>query len=209
MAYEDIPRVADLKTRPERFQRITREAEMREGQLLKVADLFKPGVEELAAMLPARWGEKLMAHHRKGGRLPFLGKGLHLRTTTITGYGLLRLLARMARLRRKSLRFRDEQVAIERWLGAIEQALPAAPAYAGALAELPRLLKGYGETQARGLANYIAIFSRLVEPALARGVTEADAPALRNAIGAALADPEGNALSFTLSPPSVEPMAAE
>jgi indolepyruvate ferredoxin oxidoreductase, beta subunit len=209
MAYEDIPRVADLKTRPERFARIAREAEMRAGQLLKVADLFKPGVEELAAMLPVRWGEKLMAHHRSGGRLPFLGKGLHLRTTTIMGYAMLRLLARMARVRRKSLRFRDEQAAIERWLGAMEGALPAAPATAGALAELPRLLKGYGETQARGLASYTAIFATLVVPALARGIADADAPALRKAIGAALADPDGKALETALTPISLAPLAAE
>ncbi|OYU47576.1 MAG: indolepyruvate oxidoreductase subunit B [Rhizobiales bacterium PAR1] len=209
MTYEDIPRVADLKTRPERFTRIAREAEMREGQLLKVADLFKPGVEELAAMLPVRWGEWLMTHHRKGGQVPFLGKGMHLGSTTIVGHLALKFLARMGRLRRRSLRFRDEQAAIEQWLGAMEKALPAAPAYAGALAELPRLLKGYGETQARGLANYKAIFSTLVTPILACDVEDADAPALRKAIGAALADPDGVALSATLAPPSAQPMVAE
>lgn len=209
MTYEDIPRVADLKTRPERFERIAREAEMRQGQLLKVADLFKPGVEELAAMLPVRWGERLMAHHRKGGWVPFLGKGMHLGSTTITGHLLLRFLARMGRLRRQSLRFRDEQAAIEQWLSVMEKALLAAPAYAGALAELPRLLKGYGETQARGLANYTAIFSTLIVPALAHGVSDADASTLRKAIGAALADPEGVALHAALTLLPSQPMAAE
>ncbi len=199
MTYEDIPRVADLKTRPERFERIAREAEMREGQVLKVTDLFKPGLEELAAMLPVRWGERLIAHHRRGGRVPFLGQGLHLNTTSLTGYLTLRGLARMGKLRRRSLRFRDEQAGIEQWLGAMRIALRDAPAFAGALAELPRLLKGYGETQARGLANYSAIFAALVEPALARGLSDADAPALRKAISAALADPEGEALGVALN----------
>ena len=199
MAYEDIPRVADLKTRPERFERIAREAEMQAGQLLKVADLFKPGLEELAAMLPVAWGERLIAHHRGGGRVPFLGGGLHLNTTSVTGYAALKLLARFGRIRRKSLRFRDEQAGIERWLAAMETALRQAPAYAGALAELPRLLKGYGETQARGLANYTAIFDGLVMPAAAKGFADAEAADFRKVIGAALADPEGEALAKALA----------
>ena len=115
----------------------------------------------------------------------------------------------MGRLRRQSLRFRDEQAAIEQWLSAMEKALLAAPAYAGALAELPRLLKGYGETQARGLANYTAIFSTLIVPALAHGVSDADASTLRKAIGAALADPEGVALHAALTLLPSQPMAAE
>lgn len=206
MTYEDIPRVADLKTRPERFRRIRREAEMQAGQVLAVADLFKPGLEELAAMLPVSWGEALMAHHRRGGWVPLLGRGMHLRTTTVTGYFLLRLLAGMARFRRGSLRFRDEQAGIERWLGAMEAALRTAPAFAGALAELPRVLKGYGETQARGLANYRAIFEGVVQP----GASDAAAPALRAALAAALADPDGNALAAALAAtPSQPSMAAE
>lgn len=205
MTYEDIPRVADLKTRPERFQRIRREAEMEPGQVLMVADLFKPGLDELAAMLPARWGEALLARHRRGGWVPFLGRGMHLRTTTVTGYFMLRLLAGMARFRRISLRFRDEQAAIEHWLDAMEAALRVAPAFAGALAELPRLLKGYGETQARGLANYRAIFEACVMP----GASDALAPALRAAMAAALADPEGKALEAALAACSQPMMAAQ
>lgn len=204
MTYEDIPRVADLKTRPERFERIRREAEMEPGQVLVVADLFKPGLEELAAMLPARWGEALLARHRRGGWVPFLGRGMHLRTTSVTGYLLLRLLAGMARFRRGSLRFREEQAAIEPWLNAMEAALREAPAFAGALAELPRLLKGYGETQARGLQNYRAIFEACVMP----GASDALAPVLRAAISAALADPEGKALEVALAAAPPQPMMA-
>lgn len=204
MTYEDIPRVADLKTRPERFARIRREAEMEAGQVLVVADLFKPGLEELAAILPVTWGEALLARHQRGGWVPFLGKGMHLRTTTLTGYLVLRLLAGMARFRRSSLRFRDEQAAIEHWLDAMETALRAAPAFAGALAELPRLLKGYGETQARGLANYRAIFDGVVRP----GPSDATTPALRAAMAAALADPEGKALETVLAATLHQPMMA-
>jgi indolepyruvate ferredoxin oxidoreductase, beta subunit len=200
MTYEDIPRVAGLKIRPERFERIAKEAELSGNQLLKVTDLFKPGIEEIAAMLPVSLGERVMAHHRSGGTLPFLGKGRYLQSTAMSGNILLRMMAFMSRFRRSSLRFRDEQVAIEEWLKAMIIALNVAPDFAGALAELPRLLKGYGDTQARGFANYRAIFDSLISPALKRGVTSTDAQNLRKAVAAALADPEGVALQSTLHP---------
>ncbi len=149
MTYEDIPRVADLKIRPERFDRIRAEAQMTSGQVLQVTDLLKPGLEEVAAMLPAPLGHGLLAYQARGGRLPFLGKGLHLHTTSLMGITAFRILAWMGRFRRHSLRFQQEDEAITLWLDLMVQALPVAPSFAGALAELPRLLKGYGETQAR------------------------------------------------------------
>ena len=65
-------------------------------------------------------------------------------------------------------------------------------ALARAVAELARLIKGYGDTHARGSANYQRIVTALVEPALQRpdGADEA-AALIRRARAAALADPEG------------------
>lgn len=68
--------------------------------------------------------------------------------------------------------------------------LPRDPAFAGALAELPRLLKGYGETHARGREAYRRVMDGLVRPAVAAGVERRAAPLLRRAIGTAMADPE-------------------
>ena len=79
----------------------------------------------------------------------------------------------------------------------MKAALAASPAYAAALAELPRLLKGYGETQARGLRNYSAIFETRVAPAVA-AQDFSNASGLRKAIAAALADPESVALGAEL-----------
>ena len=59
--------------------------------------------------------------------------------------------------------------------------------------------KGYGETQARGLANYTAVFDGLVMPAAAKGFADAEAADFRKVIGAALADPEGEALAKALA----------
>ena len=197
MTYEDIARVADLKTRPERFAKIRAEAEMRNDQILNVVEHLKPGADELAAILPAGLGAWFLRRVANKGAPGFLGRPQLIATTSLRGFATMRLLAQFRRIRRASLRFRQEQAAIDRWLAAMSAALAASPAYAAALAELPRLLKGYGETAARGLRNYDAIF----ESRVASAVTSKDfsgAAALRKAVAAALADPEHVALDAEL-----------
>ncbi|MBM3609496.1 MAG: indolepyruvate oxidoreductase subunit beta family protein, partial [Alphaproteobacteria bacterium] len=95
MAYEDIPRVADLKTRPERFARIRAEAQIQDHQLLKVTEYLKPGAEEIADMLPVSIGQKIMRRVEAGKSLPFLGRGMHVSTTGLRGYFTMRFLARV------------------------------------------------------------------------------------------------------------------
>ncbi len=197
MTYEDIARVADLKTRPERFAKIRAEAEMRGDQILNVVEYLKPGAEELAAVLPAGLGAWFLRRVERRGSPGMLGRPAFITTTSLHGFAMMRLLAQFRRIRRSSLRFKQEQSAIERWLAAMTAALAASPAYAAALAELPRLLKGYGETQARGLRNYNAIFESRVAPAVAaKDFSGVDG--LRKAIAAALADPEAVALEREL-----------
>ena len=201
MAYEDIPRVAELKTRPERFAGIRREAEMKPGQILVVAEYLKPGAEEIAAMLPVTMGTRLLARAQRGKRIPWLGRGMTIATTSISGFAMMRILARFKSIRRRSLRYQEEQAAIERWLIAMERSLRRAPAFASALAEMPRVLKGYGDTHTRGRASYARIFDGVVEPALAEGNEAGTAATLRKAVAAALADPEHVALSALLPAP--------
>jgi len=207
MAYEDIPRVADLKTRGARFARIRREAEMQPDQLLRVYEYLKPGAEEIADMLPRSLGERIMKRVEAGKGLPFAGRGMALSTTNITGFFMMRMMAWMSRLRRKSLRYAQEQAAIDIWLEALSKALPRSPAFAGALAELPRLRKGYGETQMRGRTNYHAVLDAIVLPAVASGAEEQNAPRLRKAISAALADPESDKLARVLAETADPPQA--
>jgi indolepyruvate ferredoxin oxidoreductase beta subunit len=52
MAFDDIVRVAAAKLAASRMARVQREVGLRDGDLLKVYDHFKPGVPELAALLP-------------------------------------------------------------------------------------------------------------------------------------------------------------
>jgi indolepyruvate ferredoxin oxidoreductase beta subunit len=65
------------------------------------------------------------------------------------------------------------------------------------IARCARLLKGYGDTHRRGRASFVGILDALVEhPPVADA--SAQAAAIRSACAAALADPEGDALSQQL-----------
>jgi len=188
MAYEDVARVADLKTRPERFDTIRAEVQLEPGQILQVTEYLKPRAEEIAAVLPASLGRRIMRRVDAGKGLPFLGKGIYLRSTSVSGFYLLRLIAALRHIRKRSLRYHEEQAAIEVWLEAVRTALIRSPIFAAALAELPRVLKGYSDTQLRGQLAYHKIMETIVTPAIRAGSEEDNTRILRSAISAALAD---------------------
>ncbi|MFM2422784.1 MAG: hypothetical protein RL291_1314, partial [Pseudomonadota bacterium] len=118
------------------------------------------------------------------------------------GNGMLRLMAQGRRWRRRSLRYHEENEAIEAWLAALKTALARAPndqgarQFAAALAELPRLRKGYSDTYTRGIANYDLIFKAFVASTSANYADRATG--LRRAMATALADPDGQALKQAL-----------
>src|SRR5439155_36230 len=92
MTYEDAIRVADLKTRASRFERIRREARVKDGEV-EVTDFLKPDLDEIYGVLPyrlvapfARWAER-----RWPRGPPTVGQ--RVKTTTILGFLRLWLLA--------------------------------------------------------------------------------------------------------------------
>ena len=112
----------------------------------------------------------------------------------------LRLLAGLRWWRPRTYRFVEEQAEIDRWLEQIRSAGRINVDLAREIAECARLIKGYGDTYKRGLANYRRITTEVIEPALAWRMTpRAAADAVANARVAALADPEGETLSKTLA----------
>ena len=201
MSYEDVIRVADLKTRRARLARVRREVGATEAQPLQIADFLKPGLEEVASVLPPASGRALMRWAGRKNRLARWHVGLHLRTDTVWGFARLRLLASLKPWRPRSFRFAEEQQAIDDWLGLIRQALARDPALALEIAETARLLKGYSDTARRGRRNYGLIIERLVRPALAGGPALDAADAVRAARNAALADPEGTQLDSLIARP--------
>ncbi len=191
MCYEDVVRVADLKTRPERFARIRAEAQAQDGELVDVTEHFKPGVDEIASILPAPWGRALLAWAERSGKTHW-HKGLHIRSTRLGGYLMLRALARLRPWRRRSLRFAQETPARQAWWAALQALAPRSSAFALALAGLPQVLKGYGDTQRRGRESYDRLWQAHVQPVLdGQREAEAAAAAFGEAIARALADPEG------------------
>ena len=200
MSFEDVIRVAQAKTSAERVARVRAEVRARDQEPLEITEHFKPGIEEIAAILPPALARRLMGWGERTGRLGKTYFPMHVRTTTILGFARLRLVAGLRWWRPFTFRYAEEQAEIERWLGQIRAAAPLGIDLAREIAESARLIKGYGDTYRRGLGNYRRIADEVIAPALAGRLTaQAAADAVSNARVAALADPEGESLSRTLA----------
>ena len=207
MCYEDVIRVADLKTRRSRFDRVRKEVQAAPGEPLHIVEFLKPGLEEVAALLPRVLSRRLLHWAGRRGLAQRLNVGMQVKTTGVTGFLMLRSLAWLRPLRRLSARYGDEQVLIERWLSAIRGAARA-PDLALEIALCGRLIKGYGETQRRGKDNFLRIMDTLVEGSVLPDATSR-AAAVRKAREAALADPEGRRLENSLVEHGIAPRPAE
>jgi indolepyruvate ferredoxin oxidoreductase beta subunit len=191
MCYEDVIRVADLKTRPERIQRVRQEAMAAAHELVYITEHFKPGIDEVASILPSFLGRRLLHWAARMGKT-HLHIGLHIRSTSLWGYLMLRSLSRLRPWRRRSLRYSQEHAALASWWSAMLDLTPRSAAFGAALAGLPHVLKGYGDTQRRGRESYERIWNEQVQPVLGKH-TDLDQAAshLTQSIQGALADPEG------------------
>jgi indolepyruvate ferredoxin oxidoreductase beta subunit len=212
MSYEDVIRVADLKTRGDRLQRVRDEVGARQGEPLRLTEYLKPGLDEVCSLLPTRaadWLRKRLAH-----KAHKLSVGLHMRTDTVRGFAMLCVLRSLRPLRRRTSRYAFEQAMIERWLDAVRRTLALSPRLAFELALCGNLVKGYGETSERGHRNLGAVLDDM--HGLLHGATnhtathdtaslDAAAARVRSAREAALADPEGRTLARALGlpPPQV------
>jgi indolepyruvate ferredoxin oxidoreductase beta subunit len=195
MSYEDAPRVADLKIRRTRFERVHKDARVDPAQLLQINEFLHPRVQEIADMAPAGIGRWLLNSRLMGWMIEkFTGNGKIVETTSLRGYFQLYLVAGMRRWRRKSLRFVREQKKIAEWLALIPSTAQEDYALALELAECPRMVKGYGDTHAQGERHYDRVLEAL--PSL-RGTSDA-ASRLRSLREAALADDTGEKLAKAL-----------
>jgi len=206
MSFEDVIRVAQAKTSAERVARVRAEVRAKDHEPIEITEHFKPGIEEIAAVLPPRWAKRLLAWGERSGRLGRTYFSMHLRSTTILGFARLRLVAGLRAWRPRTYRFIEEQAEIDRWLEQIRTAGRTNVDLAREIAECARLIKGYGDTYKRGLANYRRIAAEVIEPALAYRMTpRVAADAVASARVAALADPEGESLSKTLASIATSP----
>jgi len=200
MSYEDIIRVADLKTRRSRFARVRREVAAQDEEPVVVIDHLKPGIEELSSLLPPALGRRLVAWAARRGKLDAFNLGMRVKTSGVAGYLLVRSLAMLKPWRPHSFRYAEEQALIERWLAAVRAAAARDTGLALEIVACAGLLKGYGETHRRGRSSFLAILDALVENPATSDAGE-QAAAIRAARAAALADPEQQALARTLGRP--------
>ena len=200
MSYEDIIRVAQVKVRSERFERIKDEAKTSPGDILMITDFFKPGIAEISDILPTIIGKRLWAWGEKHKKIDNFGFGMEVQTTSITGFLKLWVLAKLKWWRPRSYRWKVEQANIDDWLSMISSAASLDVEFANEVAELARLIKGYGSTHRRGMTNFTTIIDSIVRPILKAGKLPDDiVNKLRLARNAATKDPDGSDLNKILN----------
>ncbi len=191
MSYEDTIRVADLKTRRSRFDRVAAEVKLGTAQQLDISEYMHPRLEEIADTLPAGLGRWLLATGwARACVMPFTRKGRVIRTSSLRGYLLLYLIAALRVMRRKTLRFQTETSRMGPWLETIHRLSVSHPDLALEVARAQRLVKGYGDTHARGWDSFQRLMALL--PVL-QGAPHG-AQRLQDLSRAALADDDGQAL---------------
>lgn len=155
MCYEDTIRVADLKTRRERSQRVRDQVGAVENQPAHIVEYFHPRIEEICDTLPAALGGYILRSPRiRKIMSPLFTKGRNIRTSSITGFLMLRTIAKMKRWRRGTYRFSVQQKLIAKWLQRVLAALESDYDNALHIAQSIESVRGYGDTYERGLKRY-------------------------------------------------------
>ncbi|WP_407165196.1 indolepyruvate oxidoreductase subunit beta family protein [Bradyrhizobium sp. ORS 111] len=151
MAYDDVIRVADLKTRAGRFNRVRREVRAGDDQVLAITEFFHPRIEEMAGLLPPRLGEKL---ERSKHLARLIDRGRKLRTSAPPSFLLLYCVAGLRRFRRGTLRHAREMRHLDAWAQHVQRFAASDPALATAVCEARRLVGGYSDTHTRGESKF-------------------------------------------------------
>lgn len=195
MSYDDVIRVADLKTRSERSARVRGEIGARAGDVFGTEEYFHPRLEEAMGLLPHAWADRIDASPRiKAWLEPRLDKGRRIHSHTLRGHLQLRLLAGLRRWRRGNRRHAQEQQHLHDWLARVEQMLKLDRALAVEMLRCRRVVKGYSDTHSRGSGR----FDQLMTAAAGLGGRSGGARTLAELRDAALRDAEGRALAEQL-----------
>jgi len=155
MAYDDVMRVADLKTRATRFARVRTEVAARPEQLVYTTEFVHPRMEEVAGALPRGLGLWLESKPRLWKLLDrVVSRGRRVRTGRIRWFLALYAVASLKRFRRATLRHSREVAHRDAWLALARTTAKTDYALAVEILEARRLVKGYSDTHARGQAKF-------------------------------------------------------
>ncbi|OLP61783.1 indolepyruvate oxidoreductase subunit B [Xaviernesmea oryzae] len=195
MAYDDVIRVADLKTRASRFERVRKEVGAKADQILYTTEYMHPRMEEVCGTLPARLGHFIEARPKLYAWLDrLINKGRRVKTGTLFWFSGLYLVSGLRRWRLGSLRHQREAAHWETWLAEASALLTEDYDLAVEVLGNRRLVKGYSDTHARGLSKFDRVMAAV--PML-KGRDDA-APWMRRLRQAALLDEQGTALDGAL-----------
>jgi indolepyruvate ferredoxin oxidoreductase beta subunit len=198
MSYEDAIRVAQAKIDPARRARIAAEMGAKPGEPLHITEFLKPGIDEICSLLPPRLARRLLAISEKRGWT--FQRGMQVNSQSISGFLRLWLIAKLRPRRPRTYRYEEEQRAIDAWLSLIIEAGHRSADLALEITECARLIKGYGDTHKRGVANYRLIEEHVIRPALAGHIPiQLAVDAIASARTAALVDPDGESLAKCLA----------
>ena len=196
MAYDDIIRVADQKTRSPRMARIAREMGAKDRHVMQVTEFLHPRAEELVSLLPAKLGAKWAANPNRMAQIDRLfNKGRRLRTDSLRGFLMLHVLGSLKNWRLKTLRHAQEVAHLEQWLATALGYLPQNYDLAVEVIRCRRLIKGYSDTHARGLSKFDRVLAA-IDLIKHRDDAPQWAARLREA---ALKDEEGKALDGAIA----------
>jgi indolepyruvate ferredoxin oxidoreductase beta subunit len=160
MAYDDVFRVADLKTRGSRFERVRTEVAAAPDQLVYMTEFMHPRADEVAGSLPRWLGGFIMRHPSLFRALDrMVNRGRRVQTGTIRWFLSLYIVAGLRRFRRGTLRHANEVAHRDAWLARVKTAVPKDYALAVELVAARRLVKGYSDTHARGQSKFDKIMA--------------------------------------------------
>jgi indolepyruvate ferredoxin oxidoreductase beta subunit len=195
MAYDDVYRVADLKTRGSRFERVRAEIGVSPDQLVYTTEFMHPRMDEVTGSLPAALGRFIESRPGLFRRLDrIINRGRRVKTTRLGWFLALYTLGGLKRFRRRTLRHAVEASHRDVWLARVKAAAATDYDLAVELLNTRRLVKGYSDTHARGLSKFDRVMAAATK---LEGRADA-ADWVRRLREAALKDEDGIALDGAL-----------
>lgn len=195
LCYDDMIRVADLKTRSTRDRRVRKEVGVKDGSILQVTEYFHPRIEEFCGTMPAGLGSYIESRPKLAAFLDRrINHGRRIRTDSFAGFAALWFIGGLRRWRRRLLRHKVETAHLDRWYALALAHVPQDYALAVEILNCRRLIKGYSDTHVRAQSKFDRVLSAL--PML-KGRDDA-ADWIRRLREAALKDEKGDMLDGAL-----------
>jgi len=191
MCYDDVIRVARIKTASARRQRIETEMGLAEGQVLDTTEFMHPRIEEVCGMLPAGLARSLM--NRKGlynwlDRR--INKGRRVKTYSLRWFLALQFIGSLKGTRLRSLRHHNEVAHRETWLAEATDRLSTNYELAVEIINFRRLIKGYSDTHERAHSK----FDKVMEATKLICNRDDAAEQAKQLLSAAISDADGDEL---------------